>query len=210
MYRLAVVAVQRESALQVGEMLDMFLRVPRQLVRKMTPKCMLFVGKVDQNKLRTKYSSTAPHSHNPRTNRITIAVDMHGGQAKQDEHPKPKRHNEHHVSLCRSKFCPHRDTTATVKHSTRPTTISQDPQQKIARSKQNPSLPQLSHKSTHTRFHSEDRHVAWQRFVASLVASRSCVICVCSTLHESMNARAAQHHVARSEPKPRCGTSQWD
>ena len=119
MYRLAVVAVQRESALQIDWMLDMFLRVPRQLVRKITSKRMLFVGKVDLNKMRTKYISTAPQSHNPRTNRITIAVDMHGGQAKKDQHPKPKKHNEHHVSFRRSKFCPHGATMTAVKHSTR-------------------------------------------------------------------------------------------
>ena len=118
MCRLAVVAVQRESALQVGGMLDMFLRVPREVVCKITPKRMLFVGKVDLNKMRTKYNSTAPHSHNPRTNRTTIALDMHGGQAKQDRHPKPKKHNEHHVSVCRTQFFSHGATTA-VKHSTR-------------------------------------------------------------------------------------------
>ena len=95
----------------------------------------------------------------------------------------------------------HRATMAAVKHSIRHAQQQSGkiPQQKIARSNQNPSLPQLSHKSTHTRFHSEDRHVAWQRFVASLVASRSCVICLCSTFHKSMNAHAAQHHVARNQ-----------
>ena len=116
MCRLAVVAVQRESALQVGGMLDMFLRVPRELVRKITPKRMLFVGKVDLNKMRTKYNSNAPHSHNPRTNRITIVVEMHGGQTKQDQHQQPKRHDEHHVSFRRTQ---HGATMTAVKHSTR-------------------------------------------------------------------------------------------
>ena len=102
MCRLAVVAVQRESALQVGGMLDMFLRVPRELVRKITPKRMLFDGKVDLNKMRTKYKSNAPHSHTC-------------------------------FSLSHAVFLTRCHDGSEALDSTRSATVSQDPQQKIAR-----------------------------------------------------------------------------
>ena len=81
----------------------------------------LFVGKVGLKKKKKRITTQPHHIHTqPKKNRKkNRVVEMHGGQTKQDQHQQPKKHSEQHVSLCRSKCCPHLDTTATVKHSTR-------------------------------------------------------------------------------------------
>ena len=173
----------------------------------------LFVGKVGLTKRNELQLNRTTFTHNqgktekkkPKSCKCTV-----GKQSKiNTNNPRSTVSNMFH--FCRLKCCPHLDKTATVKHSTRPTTISQDHQQHNARSKQNLPLLLLSHKSTHTRFQQANCHVTWQMSAASFVAPRCCVICLFlnpQQVHERTCRATPRAEV--NEPKPRCGTSQWD